>query len=814
MGFIEQYGALILLTLFVITVGFSMLFGMGRGLKRSVIRLITVVLFIGGVFLLTPLIASAVYNWDLKVIGGQSVKEFVDSKINEFAAANADMMTRIRLVMPDFELFVLGIGFAVVNIVLFFLLYFVTKWISWIVYAIVAKSAAPKINKETGTKNKKYVGFGLLVGAVQGIVLFFFLLIPVNGFLALTGEVAGYKAFKGEIVLGADSAQVQELSANETGMNETEVDEVFDTINWVHNVFVGENNKFSSIYGGIIKYTGLEFLSNAAFKYQMTIRLEKGGTVDLAGDIVKGIKLTKDTVTFMNRVNDIKDTNYTDDMTVVFEKFNSEDYKAMKYIVNELFKLEMFKVVDNSMVKIDALLASGDGQTAYTLGAVEIKSDSIYMDFARQFSIAENEREFIIGIRAIVSYIGSKATGIFKDDINNTIDIIEYLFKEDVTTHENLISKFRSNDFKDIITVLSDNGNAVFKKLFDYIQNYEIYKILSQPNVENIILYGNFIDGLYLDGELLLSKADITSLMGNSSKNKWSEIKSVLDETLSAVKDFVDAGDIIQGYKNNGKDDMAAIIEYIANDLPEEDNILDNAANALVDMVFLFPSMADYAEDYLSTFIADSGFDFTTYGLDIAKIFDKETGAAYLASKLRAIAEIAVVGQDILEQIGSGELDLTGLLESDNIADIKELIESNTDVADLVAGMVEGMMSEMLGESSIGIEFPEDGKGAAIVAILDVAQDIVSAMESVEDGVSGMVDALVGEEGVIEALLDSGVHITLPAEDYKSIASAIDGMTCDALGDIANSMEMTVDDVKDALKDMFKAKSVAQGLAA
>ncbi|MDR1917724.1 MAG: hypothetical protein LBQ05_01925, partial [Christensenellaceae bacterium] len=330
---LNQWGGLALLGLLVLFVLISGLFGLVRGFKRSWIRLASVVGIMTLAFLLTPVISQAVYTSKLlpqmiPQLDGMTLEELLDEQIEDGLAENAETVNRVRTIMPDFEIIAEGIGFAVINIILFFVLYFVAKFISWILYVIFAKIYAPKYEKSPrGVKLKKknrekipqHRGFGFLVGMVQGFVLFFFLFLPINGSLSILHSIAAYQAFDGEVTLQTGEVQtanangvspasangVQTANANgvspasaNTSANEVQTAaadgdaptsiapvaerpaaEVFDDIVKIDGAFYGaignkDASAFAKIYTGVIKYTGLAGLSRKAFDYQMTVQLE------------------------------------------------------------------------------------------------------------------------------------------------------------------------------------------------------------------------------------------------------------------------------------------------------------------------------------------------------------------------------------------------------------------------------------------------------------------------------------------------------------------------------------------------------------
>jgi hypothetical protein len=827
---LNKWGGLALLTLFVLFVFFSFLYGVGRGLKRSWMRLATVVLFIGVIFLVTPAISRAVYNSSIVVYDGMTIQQLVDSKITEFAEDNAGLVERVRTIMPDFELFVLGLGFVVVNIVLFVVLYFFAKWVSWIVYAIFAKifakKYASKADKKAKIKTPQHRLWGGLVGIVQGLVLFFFLLIPINGLLGVVHKVADYDD---RLVLGDETAATQSLEPEDNTSSGTEAaDEVFETIGDIDGAFYGGGSTGGKIYSGVMTFTGIRFLSDAAFNYQTTVKLESKETVVLSKDLVLGAHLAEDAITFYNRIEDIRAKSDTDDYFDILERMNARDYAGARRIVNDVFKLSSFKIVNSAIAKTDELLASGDSSDNY-LGIAGIKEDSFYADIAREYAEKGQEAGFITGLRAVVKDAGGRGLNILRDNVTNMIDIAEYIFTARVANDTATIADDKTiyrtfldtdNDAMKIITTLNSKAKStdaknIFGTLMDKLHASPTFGILAAENADKIITNGNFVKDIELQDKTLISKSDIAKFLGATSNDKWDETFDTLNNIVGAVAAFAD-------YDKYGTD-TDAILKYLAEDVIDKNAVtdaakyakIDRVADALYGAVNLFPSVNQFAKDSLtdldlteySVGEGDKGINIQQLKNDMVdKLFPtppttpagKESLRAVWREQLRSVVEIAQAVIEIKDQLADMDLEnlnLEELLGEDSA--LINLIKNNETVAEIVAELIEQQVNNI--NENIGIDFGDE-PGKAIGAIADLVGDIMNAIQDGDPG--NIADSLVGDPDdpdytKLLEIADSGIHITLGEEIYDSVN---DYLTPDKKpGDMTDAQWQK-------LKDMFAPK--------
>ena len=186
MSMAVQFVPYILTALFALTVLISAIYGLVRGLNKSVIRLITIVV----AAVLTFLVAGPVTNaiLDNITIEGQTLGEMIHTAVSEMEMVgpmleSMPLLYEALLVLPAF----------VLAIPVFPVVFYVLKFITWIVFLFVQKplrklifkdSCDKKIERQkpTGIRVAKRFG-GMGVGIVTGVLIFAMILTPVLGVL-------------------------------------------------------------------------------------------------------------------------------------------------------------------------------------------------------------------------------------------------------------------------------------------------------------------------------------------------------------------------------------------------------------------------------------------------------------------------------------------------------------------------------------------------------------------------------------------------------------------------------------------------------
>lgn len=212
---------LLLTILFAAIVAISALVGLVRGLNKSVIRLMTLVLAVILTFIIAgPVTTSAVASFH---IDGQTLGEILLESLRSTEMMGdildaAPLMQEAILVMPAF----------VIAIVVFPVVFFLLSFVSWIVFLCVQKPLRRLIFKDSGHKQdaaaqpkgvrvgKRFAGLG--VGIVTGAVIFAMIVAPVFGLLSMLPSAEAMQELldpmvEQEMISDADAQTIQNAYA-------------------------------------------------------------------------------------------------------------------------------------------------------------------------------------------------------------------------------------------------------------------------------------------------------------------------------------------------------------------------------------------------------------------------------------------------------------------------------------------------------------------------------------------------------------------------------------------------------------------------
>lgn len=186
------------------------LLGMMRGSRRAMLRLILVVLCLVAAFCLKGVITDMVMQLD---IDGQTAEQYIVSQLPEELASLGD------LIMPIVTLIVMAVVFLV--------LFFGIKFVSWLIIFPICKIFVKKARKkEDGSYGNKHPLIGGIVGLVQGAAVALVLCVMLNGLfynMANVVEAVGTDDLQGDssyaMAVYADS-EGPAASIDESGGNQ------------------------------------------------------------------------------------------------------------------------------------------------------------------------------------------------------------------------------------------------------------------------------------------------------------------------------------------------------------------------------------------------------------------------------------------------------------------------------------------------------------------------------------------------------------------------------------------------------------------
>lgn len=516
-----------LLALFVIS-GF--LWGLGRGFKKSIVRFAYFVGFVVIFALISPFISQALLGIKIGSLG--SLQEIIENAVKDI-----DFVKKMLEDNPEFLSFIVKLPAVVVNLVLFVILVILAKILSWIPFKITAKlhmndkkknkkvkevdktlytekdgkiekidtfgdgngnkvsdipqppkRIAQKQNSqeektssvvimETTKKPKKLRLLGGLVGAVQGFVIMFLLLLPITG---VTKTFSTYvdSSYKAEVSETADIFEFAEVS-------EFIYDNVpEDVISYID----AYNNSI------LCKVSGVGNFDLLCFDSVSTIRID-GEKISLRQELNSVVSVFEG-VLYVQSI--IEDDNL-DWKDLNFDKLN----KAIDTVFNSSI---LEKIINTSI------------NTAFNEILAE---DSSILEDNESSNII---REFLIPIQEMINSSDRTAMDCLKTDIKSVLKILQALCESglldyiqtepdfsEVSTMEHMLNLLQpknnqgviTHDYiKDITDALCDSGSikstlvgavnvamdelkTVFKEQFNLDENDQSVKF-SKVTVTNI----------------------------------------------------------------------------------------------------------------------------------------------------------------------------------------------------------------------------------------------------------------------------------------------------------------------------------------
>ncbi len=606
--------ASVMFGLFAVFVVFGMLFGMGRGLKRSALRLVIFVSLLLVAFFATPFVIKSGVNLNM-TINGMTPAQWVDDLSNRLVEFMQDQFGNYVTPFQDYiKDYAIGIVLALFNLVLFIALYLAVKVISWIIYAIVAHFAAPKRNRD-GKKNPKHVWWGLLVGALQGVILFVLFMLPLNGVIGVVNQAANYQALQAQDSSNEPAPQAYQSSwssddddyyydQNDIASDDSDAD-VVTVLKKVDSALSG--------YNMMMRYTGLQFLSNKAFEYQLTVRMDDKSEINLVHDINAGLELYMDAEAFSKVVEKIQKAVDEKDLS----KITKQDFQVLRSFVGKAFDLQILKVADRLLTDLDTIFNTPFGDDETYLDGTNIYADSIYGVLIKQnttereipYTAAEGETvptnyaQYAKGLRAMVNYVAEQKLNLVKNDILSIFDVIETVSTYKITyeglaepkTVTDILSQdnVETRDYCNVITaklaVDQDKykaGTPLLDVLGDRMGKFSIVQMMGLTDVDNLITYGKMFENeseaslqnfLYDFVPLFFGDSAFTKTndQNETVDGNWKKLGNVVMEVAGAFRDYCTIDKDIAAIKDrlmsedaNLSPDSAqiqAVLEYLGN---------------------------------------------------------------------------------------------------------------------------------------------------------------------------------------------------------------------------------------------------------
>jgi hypothetical protein len=752
-----------LLGLFVLVLLNGALWGASRGAKRTFVRILTFIIFFAGALFLTPVISGVILNANIKlpIDGGKTVQELVNGVISSNATftSAAEHMTEVKT-------FALNAPLVVLNIVVFILLLIIFRLASWIFYKIIAGRVAP-LRDADGEKIRHKKWSGALLGLVQGFVLFFFFMIPINGLIGFLNQVDTYNP---------RLASVNVMDANlDPAVNGllNDVNKAAREINQGEGLRSGVQG---SAYDIITEYTGMQALSGFAMDYLFTVPAGPGKSVNLKADLVRYSEITRDAMAVKIVINNIDGIS---DLTML----TPNDYDELRSIVNKAFTSE-------------ALALALDSDIAGFLSDIGVINGADLLIGANADQKARYGAQYGEDIiTALDSFLSSEN---LRTDLITAIDLAEAIFSDhyvDVTEGYNVYKQIDALDraaagkdpaaIKDAcdelikaLTHVKYGNDTLIDHVFKTATGTNIFKAaFLNPETENLYTLPLMFNMGFARPEDARIQNPQTVAVGLSAI-----VIDVLEvgPTVFELADAKNLGDVL-GVLNGSTavGDISTILDQLTNKMGTK-TMLRNFLAAKLDG--LFAGTPTGAID-ISTFTSSMKSRLLS-SEDIAWT-EELSGIVDMVNTLNDLNLMDVDNldpQSIIDALMNGENNLLDKLAGSEL------------LSDIVVGVVESQVNTMLKDKGVDVSISfESGNPQEIVAIVaDAYEDIAKIMEDPESvdlsSIEDIAEAFGGTE-TIEKLAEQEVKITLPdtisesdIQDYANNWSADEELKNKVLG--------------------------------
>lgn len=480
----------ILLLFLIIGLGFGLI----RGLKRSSLHLLFLVLSIILAFFITKPITKLILNSNITVNG--EVVTISDAIINfiseQFDVSKIDSATEFLKNIPN----------AIVSPIMFIILSLGCFAVFDVIYMIVAKVWFGSKKKDFENK-KPYRAYGGVIGLLEGFLFMFILFAPITSLTNVYEEII-------KLPPTAESQMLENNSEN-SEKKKTVGETLLETIPTEVNEAILSYNK--SVVGKISSAGGI---NNMLFDKLANFEVE-GEEIVIREEIVSVTATYDDFVVIYNFAID--------------KNYISADFTSLKE--------NLTKVLDNGIFK---------GVISNTIKEIIVKFDDLKEGSFLE-SLPQLVQDIVVELKNKFSEENFDAYEYLKSDILNVVDVVESVFKSNlVTKYDNLENK----DFENILKLVEGNQENIktivsgvlnlnlvkdtFSILGDYASD-KISEFLQNDEGLEIALNTNISDKEKMIDDMLKA---IESFVDLNDKISISELLSSNDiiETLTSVEDI------------------------------------------------------------------------------------------------------------------------------------------------------------------------------------------------------------------------------------------------------------------------------------
>ena len=503
---------LILGILAILIVVLPTIMGAVRGLKKSTFRFVWVVVWAFVCFFLAQVIAKSLVNVDISFLNlsvdGQAVNTLPEYFIKLLETSNSDVAHVISDNPQVLDLVTTMVALGL-SLVVFELLFWLTKWILWPIWAIlsaiffknkkVIKTQKRVVNenitipeKQETVKINKHSGFGALVGLAMGIVVLIFTFIPIAGINNVALELERV-------------TQTEQEDGTTKGI-------ITQNLQDDGYLYCYENSAVKKV----LKYTGVDAISGA-FASALTTTNFQGEKINL-----------KNEITYYGSI-------YTDYDTVQKTDFGNITQEQMN---------ELLPVIQNMS---DKVLASGIVASLYNQLAPYL-IDNMLSNPDYFIKLPDLNNDILnAALRAYLVEVKDISASELRSDVPHLINVAKQL--NDV----GLLVPIIKNDLK--LKYVQDNiSKNLANGINDDLMSMKTVSKLLPIAISSGIEYGcQQIDVEYVKSDEKLTNEEFKNFFGNLLSDAVDIVKGI-DEDLDlklSTQCFKSVGDVLDSVKNS-----------------------------------------------------------------------------------------------------------------------------------------------------------------------------------------------------------------------------------------------------------------------
>ncbi|MBQ7467219.1 MAG: hypothetical protein IJS74_04050 [Clostridia bacterium] len=763
-----------IISLFMLAIILGFIFGWIRGFSKSLVRFFMVLGMAVLAFFVVPALTNAILkadisNWNININGIQVIT---------LEDLLGDLLRKIPVVedlihaSPTLEAFIKFLPFMIANVVLFVVFFFAFKYVSLIIYWIIAGVCFSK-KKMEGKDKHKFIG--AVIGAVQGLLIACVCFVPVFGIVdtaqpviqaAIAENAAAEEEAEGapetvayDVYYAEEEHDETEETENNNKMIErvekaaTEVDKYTSAFNntWIIKVLnsvgvkklsVSMFDKLTTISSGNITYSiRSEVKSVANVVPQFKEILESGFDMEDNKCIEKiqnaANKLCDDEV-FGNIIKEV--VPYASDKWFNNEKFcnirkpNISNVAVAKLFDSMLLKLstDEGKNVQNDMnVSFDILKMCNDADL--------IKTMNDGGDMMDVFTAEENKNLIadIIG-KALES---NTLKAVMPDLVNVGLDVIYKAIDESATpakvtiVAENIIWDQTTDEggnvnigekkriqtiFTNLIKIFADVKDAedplavldfeLMGETFDLLRDSQIFKDGKKGEVVITSVSKDLIETLF-DSTLL--GEDTTRLEGfkNALLNVWDNPDVSLKETFVALKDAIELARSLEDLNNLNLDNLGDIVETLANN-----DVLKDVVTEIIGDTETLTEMG--IPENVAAVVSDT----------LTNVINQDYEEGELAKEVEALVEVYDIASQVLSVEDGEKVDIT----AEDANKLVDSLASSSVILDLITEANQDEENTTYSDLGIADSLSDETK-TAIENALQANQDLTETDEGYEN---------------------------------------------------------------------------------